>query len=397
MRRFLLPSLPLLALLAASPVLAEDAPPAEPAAPKAEKPKTDDASIFADWKLCKQRGAAHCRGRAEFWAGKGVTGKDLVWLAKMWGRADEHQKAIDTAQQFLDWKPPADDPKAQETNAKNRPLAWTELIDHLYESRQYDKVFETAAKFRDEQSDGTGSVVAQYGWQIPGHAARAAGDEAKAIEFFSKAAELKFVAGILDLVDVHLAAGRTEDAKAAIAKYSEGLEKGGKELEWMKEFVAAVGSPAPALAEGKNVGPTDAPATWDKANILYLWAMQTPNPDRAPRDLEVLRRGTDGVTVIGVSTYKKYNPLTSKVEEDLPEEKEQELYRKMIADTFLTPTPPSIVVKPEWLDAVKLKWDRQFVIVDKEGKVRYARIFTGKDWDVHAVMTAAKRIAADAK
>jgi tetratricopeptide (TPR) repeat protein len=371
---------------------AEDAPDAP--APKAKK-EFDDASIFQDWKLCKQRGASHCKTRGEFWAGKSVGGKDLLWLGSIWARGEDHAKAIDALNQFLEWKPDASDTAGQGTNQKNRPVAWTLLIQETFESKQYDKTLAAAEKFREEFPDSVANVLGEYGYDIPGHAARLSGDEPKAIELFTKSAEQKYVAGLLDLVDVHLAAGRLEEAKAALPKYSEGYEKGLKEIEWMKGLLDAVGSPAPSLAETKNIGTTEAPTAWDRTTILFRWGMQTGMADRSLRNLEVMRRAhSDTLNLIGVASYKQYNPITMKVEAEMTEDQEIELYKKMIAETFVTPQPPSIVVRQDWLDAAKIKWDRQFLIVDKEGKIRYARLSQEKPWDLLAVEQAAKQFAA---
>src|SRR6185503_11952391 len=95
--------------------------------------KTDDTSIFMDWTLVKRGGIANAKARAEFWAAKGVTGKDLNWLGHMWYRGEEFAKAVDAWNQFLEWKPPQDDSKEsvklREQNATNRATVSKNLID----------------------------------------------------------------------------------------------------------------------------------------------------------------------------------------------------------------------------------------------------------------------------
>ncbi len=366
---------------------AED-PPAEGAPSKPEKKDTNDEKPFDDWKLCKQRGAKHNRDRAEFWTKKGASGKDLQWVGNMWDRALEFTKAAEVYAAFLDWKP---DAAAEGTYQKNRPVVMTKLIEVYFRAKEYAKCMEFAEKFRTENPDSNG--LGQFGWQIPGHAARLAGDEAKALEYFAKAAETKFVGGILDLVDVHLAAGRVDDAKAALAKWSADMEKGGKELAWMKEVLDAVGTAQASLEGVRSIGTTEAPTAISQTTILYQWTMQTGNADRSIRELEILRRGLGEVALLGVATYKKYSPISMKIDNEMSEDAETDLYKKMIADTFITPQPPHILVPQAWLDGLKMKWDRQIVILDKEGKLRYARLNQEKAWDYTAVELAAKALA----
>lgn len=369
---------------------AED-PPAEGAPTKPEKKDTNDEKPFEDWKLCKQRGAKHNRDRAEFWTKKGASGKDLLWVAKMWGRALEFGKAAEVYNAFLAWTPDAADTAGQSANQKNRPTAMADLVEVYFRGKEWAKCMEVAEKFRTDYADSAG--LAQFGWDIPGHAARMAGDEAKALEMFEKAAEAKYVAGVLDLVDVHLAAGRLDEAKAALAKWSTDIEKGGKELAWMKEVLEAVGTAQASLDGVRSIGTTEAPTSFTQTTLLYQWTMQTGGADRSLRELELLRRGLGEVALLGVATYKKYSPISMKVDNEMSEDTEADLYKKMISETFITPQPPHILVPQAWLDGLKMKWDRQVVILDKEGKLRYARLNQEKAWDYTAIELAAKALA----
>jgi len=378
--------------VAPTPVRAEDPPADKPEKPeKPEKKETNDEKPFDDWKICKQRGAKHNRDRAEFWTTKGAGGKDLLWVAKMWNRALEFGKAAEVYLAFLAWTPDAADTTGQAANQKNRPLALADLVEVYFRAKEYAKCLETAEKFRTDFPDAGGMSL--FGWDIPGHAARMAGDEAKALELFEKAAETKFVGGVLDLVDVHLAAGRVDDAKAALAKWTAVLEKGGKELAWMKEVLDAVGTAQASLEGVRSIGTSEAPAAIDKPTLLYQWTMQTGNADRSLREIEIMRRGFgDALAAMGVATFKKYNPQTSKIEADMTEDQETEFYKRMISETFITPQPPHILVTQAWLDTLKMKWDRQVVILDKQGKLRYARLNQEKPWDYAAIELAAKAL-----
>ncbi len=184
-----------------------------------------------------------------------------------------------------------------------------------------------------------------------------------------------------------------EIVKAALAKWTELLEKGGKELAWMKDVLDAVGTAQASLEGVRSIGTTEAPTAISQTTILYQWTMQTGNADRSIRELEILRRGLGEVALLGVATYKKYSPISMKIDNEMSEDAETDLYKKMIADTFITPQPPHILVPQAWLDGLKMKWDRQIVILDKEGKLRYARLNQEKAWDYTAVELAAKALA----
>ena len=144
----------------------------EEEAPKPKKADTDDTSIFKDWRLCKARGAAHCKGRAAVWTEKGTTGKDLFFLGLMWNRGEVYDKAGATLEQFLEWTPPAGDEKAATTNATNREFARKELIGIYTKGKQYDKAIAAAEKYREEFAGGK---AVNETWNDQGRAHRLVG------------------------------------------------------------------------------------------------------------------------------------------------------------------------------------------------------------------------------
>lgn len=358
---------------------------------KPAKKEFDDEKIAADWKLCKARGASHCRKRAEYWSGKGTAGKDLFFLGLMWNRGEEYGKAAEVLTQFLGWTPPSDDAGAVSANQKNREFAMNELIMIQFKTKDYAKTVAAAEAFRKEFES---SAVAPDSWVIQGHAHRMANEEDKAIEAFGKAAEAKKVAGVLDLVDVHLAAGRVDAAKEALTKYGADLADN-PYVAWMKDVLAAVGNAAPGLDQSRSVGTSDAPTAWDKPTVLFFWGMQTAMSDRKLARTEMVAMSFGGkVNALGVSTYKKYNPQTMKVELEMTEDQEVDWYKQLIAKEFGGRQPPSVVVKQDWLDALKIRWENQITVVDGEGKLRYARLNQEKPWDVLTLEKALQAMTA---
>jgi tetratricopeptide (TPR) repeat protein len=372
---------------------APEAPPAEPAPAEGAKParqETDDTSIFKDWKLVKGRGVAHSKKRAEFWAGKGASGKDLIWLGLMYERGEEYAKAIEALQGYLDWTPPADDPKANETKQKNLELAWkTKVLSHT-KSRDWAGTVKACQTFREALAE---SVLTAEMYLYEGRAHRMSGDDAKAIEAFGKAADLKYVKGTLDLADVYLCNGDVAGAKAAIAKLPMDEAKGRDFLlQHYLAFLDLVGTPAPSLEKAVSVGSGDAPKDWSKPTILYFWGMQTANADRRLKRLEDLRRAySDKIMAAGLSKYQKYNPQTMKVEDTMTEEQEQDWLRKLIADSPQR-LPPMIVAPVDFADAMKIKFEGQITLVDQEGKFRYVRLTDMEPYDIQALELAVKKV-----
>lgn len=371
------------------PVLAPAAPVRAEDGEKPAKKETDDEKIAADWKLCKQRGAAHCRKRAEFWTEKGTAGKELFFLGLMWNRGEEYGKASEVLAKFLEWTPPSDDAGAVAANQKNREFAMNELILVHFKAKEWAKSVAAAEAFRKEFD---ASAVVADTWGVQGHAHRMAGEEDKAIEAFTKAAEAQKVRGLLDLVDVHLAAGRLDAAKEALAKYGAGMDN--PNVAWIKDVIAAIGTAAPGLDQARSIGTADAPTAWDKATVLFFWGMQTGLADRKLARMEMLAMSFGGkVNALGVSAFKKYNPQTMKVEADMTEDQEVDWYKQLVAKEFGGRQPPCVVAKQDWLDALKQRWDNQITVVDAEGKLRYARLNEEKPWDILAVEKALQQIA----
>jgi tetratricopeptide (TPR) repeat protein len=376
---------------------AEDAAPEGPAAepapaetPKPAKAETDDTSIFKDWKLVKQRGVAHSKKRAEFWAGKGAAGKDLIWLGLMYERGEDYPKAIEALKGYLDWKPPEGDAKAADTKQKNLELAWKTMILAHTKNRDWPGTIKACETFREEMP---GSALTAEMFLYEGRAHRMAGDDAKAIDAFGKAADLKYVKATLDLADVYLCNGDVAGAKSAIARLPMEDAKGRDFLlQHYLAFLDMVGTSAPSLEKAVSVGSGDAPKDWSKPTVLYFWGMQTANADRRLKRLEDLRRAySDKIQAAGISKYQKYNPQTMKVEEGMTEEQEQEWLRKLIADSPQR-LPPMIVVPGDLADAMKIKFEGQITLVDKDGKYRYVRLTDMEPYDIQAVEMAVKKV-----
>lgn len=347
----------------------------------AEKPKkdTDDASIFADWKLCKQRGAKHCRERGEFWAKK-ASGKDLVWLGKILQRGEENAKAIQAYEKFLAYEPTKEE---ADLVKKNHPLARQALIEAYTAVRDWAKTIAACETFRTEHADSSAAIDT---WDDQGRANRMLGDDEKALECFAKGAEKQFRA-FSDIVDVHLCNGDVDKARAAVEKYGSNFDKQPDKLNWMKDLLATIGSPAPALDVAVGVGPqgSEPAKSYEKATIFFHWSVQSANIDRKLAKIEQLRRDkAEKVNALAIATYKKYNVETRKIEAELTQEQEAAGIRKLIdqSDQHL---PPCALVPQAFLDAIKIKWDGQITVVDKEGRLRYARFNEEKAYDLAAL------------
>lgn len=382
-----------LAIVAAPVVRAEDAPTEE----KPKKKETDDASIFMDQKLCMNRGAKHCQTRGEYWEGKGATGKDLMWLGKIWKRAENYPKAIAALEGFLEYKPPAGDTKLIENYATNRETALKFLAEAALDGKEYAKVITASQKLREEYS---ASKAVPEMWDIEGRAQRLAGDEEKAIEAFTKSAELKHYQGLFDLLDLHMANGNIEAAKASFDKMpKDDSGPGGgnrdKFVDQMKAFVDSIGTPVEGLDKAVNVGRGEAPTFTGKPTLFYYWHLQVNYPDRKLNAMDAIRRGLNGTAnVVGVSKYNHYNPEISKIEPDMTAEKEIEWYKKAIENWGIGLS--CIVVPDDVANALSLKLEGQFVITDAEGKLRYIRINQEKPYDRQAVAIALEKITGKA-
>jgi tetratricopeptide (TPR) repeat protein len=366
---------------------------AEDAAEPPKKAETDDTSIFKDWKLVKARGIRHARTRAEFWAGKGVEGKDLFFLGLMWNRGEDYGKAIETLEKFLEWAPPSDDQKAVDANKTNREFTRRELISAYMKNKDYGKAVAAAQKFREEFS---GSAAAPESWGDQGRAHRLAGERDRAIEAWNQAIGLKYLASLFDLADLYLCDGEVDKAKEVLDKYpKEDLKGRDTMFNLYRQFLDVVGTAAPSLEAAANVGSGDPPKDWSKPTLLMNWAMTTPNADRRLKRIEEVRRAfSDKMNAAGVATYNQYNPQTMKVEKDMTPEAEQDWYKKLIADSpILNALPPMIVVPKEVMEALKLRYEGQMVVVDGEGKLRYIRITDTSLYDTQCVEFLIKKLS----
>jgi tetratricopeptide (TPR) repeat protein len=368
----------------------------KPDEPKKERKKTDDTSIFADWKLVKQGGIKNARDRAAFWEGKGTSGKNLAWLGFMWNRGEVYDKAAATWEQFLEWKPPEGDSKEavkdRETNAKNRETIRKELIGAYIWKGDYPAAIKAGAQYREEFPNSSG-IPESWDWE--GQAYRLAGDEDKALEAFGKAAELKYVGGFLDVIDVHLAAGRIDDAKATFTKYPPEDAKA-PFLKDVKAFLDMVGTDAPPLTSAVNIGQGTAPTDWKgKVTAAYHWHGQLSNGVNRMKafDHMVTELG-DKAQDIGISSYHKLNTETDKVEADMTEEKEAEGMRKLVANVFPRDIPAPVMMPKELVEQLGLKQEGQAVVVDAEGKIRYMRLNDRTKYDLKAVQLAMKKLMA---
>ena len=393
----------------AAPAVADDPPAPPPDAPKPEEPKPeepkkeepkkerkkfDDANIFTDWKLVKQGGIRNAGDRARYWESKGAAGKQLEWLGFMWERAEVFDKSVTAWEQFLTWKPPEGDSKEavkeRETYAKNRETVAKEIVNSYIWKGDYPAAIKASNAFREEFPNSSG-IPESWDWE--GMAQRLAGDDAKALAAFGKAAELKHMGGFLDVVDVHIAAGHIDDAKAAFKTYDPDEGKA-PFLKDVKAFLDLIGTDAPPLAGAVNVGQGTAPTDWKgKVTAAFHWHGQLSNGVNRMKafDHMVTELG-DKAQDIGISSYHKLNTSTDKVEADLTEEKEAEGMRKLIADQFPRDIPAPVMMPKEIVDQLGLKQEGQAVVVDAEGKIRYMRLNDRTKYDLKAVQLAMKRL-----
>ncbi len=359
---------------------------------KAKKPEFDNDSIFKDWGICKGRGAKHCRGRADYWQSKGTVGKDLFWLGRMWQRGEDYPKAAATFEQFCGYRPPDGDEKALANNLTNRETARGALIEVWFNAREFAKSIAAAEKFREEFPT---SVAALDSNTEQGQAERMLGDDAKAVASFERAAEKQFRA-LSNLVDLHLANGEIDKAKAAVAKFGPGLDKQSDKVKWTSELLDAIGTPAPALDVVVSVGPEGSvlPKAYDRVTLFTYWSVQSANVDRKLAALEMIRKKMgDKVNVIAVVTYKHYNVDTMKIEEGLTPEQEATGVTKLVGQSPER-LPPCGIVTKEFLDAAKIKWDAQLTIIDAEGKLRWARINESKTYDMASLERVLEKLTA---
>lgn len=381
-------SLALPASLGARRASADDPPPTPPAEPpKEKKPDHDDTSIYKDWKIAKFRGIRHAQDRATFWEQKGVSGKDLNWLAWLWDRGEAYDKAAAAWEQFLGWTP---DEKAKGDFEKNSKDSLRKLVTCYLWGKKYADCAKTADRYVAAYPD-TESV--KNVWDEKGRAQRLAGEDDKAIESFAKAAELKLGKGLLDMVDVYLVAGKLDEARAAFNKFP--LEGGAEQgAATAKAFLALVGTDAPSLEKAVNVGTSEvAPKEWKgKASAVYYWHMQLSDGMRRMQNFDAALRDVEKGHGIALSTYNKLNPVAQKVEADMTEEAENEWYRKLVAD-FARNIPFTLVVPKSVIGGLGLKGEGQMVVVDAEGKIRWMRTMDADKYDLMTVAIALKKFS----
>src|SRR5262245_6451261 len=365
-----------------------DAP--KPDAPKPEKVDHDDTSIFKDWKIAKNRGISHSKKRAEFWESKGTLGKDINWLASLWNRAEVYDKAAEAWEKFLEWTPPEGDAKAKGDNEKNREYARKELIAAYLWATKYPEAVKSAEAFRKEFGQ---SAVLWETYVLEGRAQRLAGDNEKALAAFGKAAEGKLGKGLFDMLDLYMAEGQIDEARAAIAKYPmEGRNPA--YVDQVKAFLDLIGNEAPALDKAINVGVADVKPEWKgKGTACYLWHMQLSDGVRRMQFFDKALRDIPNSQTFALATYHKLNPQSQKIENDMTEEKEIDWYKKLVNEEFPRDIPFTIVVPKDVLDGMGMKNDGQMTIVDGEGKLRWMRLTDGDKYDRMAVAIALKKFS----
>jgi tetratricopeptide (TPR) repeat protein len=390
LRRLLLGSAAVLAFaLPATAVRGEDAP-----TPATDVEKKDDKNPAVDLKLSKAQGLKWRAARAEFWQKKS---EESSWqprwffhLGRHWQEARDYEKAVAAFEKFFAYTPDAADQKAVTDNQTNKEKAHKELIDIYFRLKKYDK---SSAEGRKWAEDYSTSPAVNEVWDQVGQAERCGGSDEKAIEAFGKAAEGKYVRGYLDLIDLHVAAGKLDAAKEVIAKYEGDLsEKKSELLPWVKGLVDAIGADAQPLDKAVSVAPTEAPKAWSQATILYRFGMQTNNFDSKLENIEMLRRTyADKCIALGLATYQKYNVYTKKVEPELSKDDETKGMKDLLGQSPKR-IPGAILVEPDFLEAIHAKFDNQITIVDEKGKLRYARSNEEKPYDYLAAEIALKTI-----
>jgi hypothetical protein len=366
--------------LAVPAVRAEDE---EPAAPTG---KTKPETIFKDWKdKVKKGNRTLARERATYWEGQGVKGKDLLWLGFMWKHAQDYAKAAAAMEGSL---------VAPDITDKNKEVARFTLIDVYGLLGDWPKVIATTEKFRSEfatSSNRLPTVIEE------GRARRMAGEDSMAVALFTQAADENDLDGILELVDLHMAAGDKAAAEAVLAKYAEADIKGKDQyFGYYRDFLSVVGTPAPSIADAKSITKVAGPSSFEgKPTLLYYWHMQITNPEyRLGRANRLANAYGDRVQVAAVSTYEKYNPETSKKDPSMTEEQELGLYRQFAETIVGNSMPAGVVVPVATKEALKIRFELTKLVIDKDGKFRYVRPFeiAKYGWDWLATELAVKKL-----
>lgn len=368
----------------------------EPAEKPADKPGTKPGpvtydKISQDWlKNVKKNGSAqYARERAEYWVGKGATGKDLYWLGKMWEKAGEHAKAIPCFEAYL---------KVEGADDKNREGALAAIMDIHVKAEDWPQATAAAENLLKTYP---GSKNAPGFQGTLGRIQRQAGNEEKAIEYFTLSAAGLFSPSVLDLVDIHMLHGEIDKAIAVCDKALEGLQKAGVKdvVSDLRAFLGKVGTAAPSPADAVLLTDGEKPASWGpKWTLLFYTPVLMQGLERNLRDLASIKRAWGEVLdAYGVMSYMQYNPFTRKEEPDLTPEKEAEHLKKVVGkesggSQVLLFTKPATV-------GLGLSGMGAKVLLDPEGKLKWVRITHQSPYDWWCVEQALKRFAppSDAK
>jgi hypothetical protein len=349
----------------------------------------DDANIGKDFKEAKSKGKEHMAERAAFWEAKGVSGKDAFWLARFYDELGEDDKAVVRYQEYL---------KVPDASPKNKETAAWKIVFVSINRKDWPKVPPAMQGFRKDFPDASPAVLAQS-HDEEGRAWWLQGDEAKALESFTKAADMKSMSGIFDLADVHMVMGRYDQVKAVVEKYFTEDLKGGKAntLEHLKEWATVLGTDAPALDKAVSVGTAEAPTDWKgKTTVTYYWFKNLTTADAGWRALVGMASRVGGnAGALAVSGFDKFNPVTRKVEEGIAAEEEIRL-TKLMVEQAKWGAPPAIIVPEELRAALHLNAPGQKTIIGPDGKFRYVRLPDGMAYDWMATELALKKIAASA-
>ena len=346
--------------------------------------RANDESIAKDWKddINRKKGISFAKTRGEFWEAKGVTGKDLYWLGRIWEYSQEYDKANAAFEGFL---------KVEGIDDKLKQNATFVLLQIATKKHDWAKVVEAAEHFRKEYP---GSKDVGDAWDQQGRAQRLLGERDKAVEAFKASAESKWSAGVVDLVDLYVVEGNLDEAKKVIATALEIEEiKKNRTVATLKEIVDAVGTAAPAIEKGCSIGITPAPTAWgEKAAVLYNWHISMDwIDDRLTRVRSLDQHFSEKANCFGISTYRKFNPNTKKVEEGMTEEAERDI-QSQILKQMTGGGPSALLVPMDVFEGLKQRTEGQWTVIDAEGKIRYARVSDRDPYDWKCVELALKKV-----
>jgi tetratricopeptide (TPR) repeat protein len=348
----------------------------------------NDDKISQDYlKDVRGHGRAKAKERAEFWEKKGVTGKDLYWLARLWDEGGEDAKAVETYDAFL---------KVPDGNPKNRASAAFYKIQAYKSLKQWPKVVESADQYRAEFPEGDPGIIAET-FDLQGQAWRMQGDRDKAVASFQSASDKKFTDGTFNLVDILLVEGKLDDAKALMKKAIEEAAAGKeKSLKPMAEALEWIGQPAPKLEGAASVGGADAPTDLTgKPTFIYFWNVQSPTLDAAFANATHYQKAWgDSARVLLVSGYDKFNLTTHKKEPDLPPEQEAGYTKQLLQQSNIA--LPAIIVPDALKESLHLGLQNgEKIVIDKAGKFRWIRLAADTLYDWYCVDTIVKKVASE--